>query len=129
MGLACVRIYADAEGGSHFGTTRVDLASTDFAPPAPPLEVSEIVPARHGFLRAPSGWLGDWHPTPARQFMSLLTGVLEVSVSDGETRRMGPGDIVLLEDTEGKGHLTRVVSDEPAVLMFAQLDARRSPRQ
>ena len=99
----------------------IELASADFAPPAPPLEVSEIVEARHGFLRASPGWFGDWHPTPARQFMCLLSGVLEVSVSDGETRRMTPGTVVLLEDTAGRGHATRVVSEEPAVLVFAQV--------
>ena len=120
MVLECVRI-ADSEGESHFGTSSVTLSSADFAPPAPPLEVSEVLEARHGFLRAASGWFGDWHPTPARQYMCLLSGVLEVSASDGETRRMKPGTIVLLEDTTGQGHATRVVSEEAAVLVFAQV--------
>ncbi|MEJ2239175.1 MAG: cupin domain-containing protein [Gemmatimonadales bacterium] len=121
MALECVRIFADSEGESHFGRSGVALSSRDFAPPAPPLEVSEVLEAGHGFLRAAPGWFGDWHPTPTRQFMCLLSGVLEVSVSDGETRRISPGAIVLLEDTEGRGHSTRVVSDEPAVLAFAQV--------
>ncbi len=121
MALECVRLFADSEGESHFGTASIDLSSTEFAPPAPPLEVSEVAQARHGFLRAAPGWFGDWHPTPARQFMCLLSGVVEVAVTDGETRRMTPGTIVLLEDTAGRGHSTRVVSEEPAVLVFAQL--------
>ena len=121
MSLECVRLYADSDGQSHFDSISVDLQSTDFAPPAPPLEVSDVVDSRHGFLRAAPGWFGDWHPTPTRQFMCLLSGALEVSVSDGETRRMTPGAIVLLEDTDGRGHATRVVSDEAAVLVFAQL--------
>lgn len=121
MALGCIRLYADSQGESHFGTTSLHLVSTDFAPPAPPLEVSEVAEGRHGFLRAPPGWFGDWHPTPARQFISLLSGTLEVEASDGEVRRMCAGEIVLLEDTEGRGHSTRVTSEEPAVLMFAQL--------
>lgn len=121
MSLECVRLYADSSGQSHFGDFGVSLTGQDFAPPAPPLEVSEIVEARHGFLRASPGWFGDWHPTPARQFMCLLSGTLEVAVSDGETRRISAGAIVLLEDTEGRGHTTRVVSDEAAVLVFAQV--------
>ena len=121
MSLECVRLYADSKGESHFGHVSVSLQDVDFAPPAPPLEVSDIVEARHGFLRAAPGWWGDWHPTPARQFMCLLSGTLEVEVSDGETRRMSPGMIVLLEDTKGRGHTTRVVSDEPVVLVFAQV--------
>ncbi|MBT8488633.1 MAG: cupin domain-containing protein [Gemmatimonadetes bacterium] len=124
MAFEIVRLFADADGESHFTTTTVELASIDFAPPAPPLEVSEMVDARHGFLRAPPGWFGDWHPTPARQFMCLLRGVLEVAVSDGEVRRMTPGMVVLLEDLEGRGHSTRVVSDEPALLVFAQIPGK-----
>lgn len=121
MALECVRLFADSAGESHFEPLDIVLTSEDFAPPAPPLEVSQTVEARHGFLRASPGWFGDWHPTPARQFMCLLSGVLEVSVSDGETRRITPGTIVLLEDTAGIGHATRVVSKEAAVLAFAQL--------
>ncbi len=33
----------------------------------------------------------------------------EVTASDGEKRRFGPGSIVLLDDTTGKGHQTRAV--------------------
>lgn len=121
MFLECVRLYSDSSGQSHFGDLRVGLMSRDFAPPAPPLDVTEVVEARHGFLRAPPGWFGDWHPTPARQFMCILSGAMEVAVSDGETRRIVPGVILLLEDTEGRGHATRVVSDEAAVLVFAQV--------
>jgi hypothetical protein len=115
VALECVRLFADSAGESHFATLSIGLSSSHFAPPAPPLDVSEVVEARHGFLRAPPGWFGEWHPTPARQFMCLLSGVLEVSVSDGETRRMTQGTIILLEDTTGRGHATRVVSEEPAV--------------
>lgn len=121
MALECVRIFADADGESHFEDITVPLTATDFAPPAPAVEVSDIVASRHGFLRAPTGWFGDWHPTPARQYMCLLSGVLEVAVSDGEVRRMSAGAITLLEDLEGRGHSTRVISDEAAVLVFAQL--------
>ena len=121
MSLNCVRLFADSEGESHFGDFRIDLVTQDFAPPAPPLNVSKVVEARHGFCRVPPGWFGDWHPAPSRQFMCLLSGALEVAVSDGETRRISPGMILLLEDTAGRGHATRVVSDEAAVLVFAQL--------
>jgi len=121
VSVEAVRIFTDSDGESHFGPLSIDFSARDFAPPAPPVEVSEVVPSRHGFLRAPPGWFGDWHPTPARQFMCLLSGILEVGVSDGEVRRMSPGTIVLLEDLEGRGHSTRVVSAEAAVLVFAQL--------
>ena len=121
MALRCVRVYADSDGESHFDDTEIQLNSVDFAPPAPPLDISAVREAKYGFLSAPTGWFGDWHPAPQRQVMCLLSGVLEVGVSDGETRQIESGTITLVEDTEGVGHRSRVVSAEPAVMVFAQL--------
>jgi len=45
--------------------------------------------------------------------------VLEVELSDGTKRRIGPGDLVLLEDTTGKGHVTRLVS--PVTCLFIRV--------
>lgn len=108
-----VRIYADANGESHFGDAEVALSPADYAPPAAPLEVSAATDAqRFVFVGGASGWEGDWHPSPRRQFVFILTGVVEVRVSDGEVRDFGPGSVALLEDTVGRGHFSRVTSDE-----------------
>ena len=93
----------------------IELRSDDFAPPAPPFELSAPFPAERALLfEFPAGWFGDWHPSPRRQLYINLGGRLEAKVADGETRRVGPGDIVLLEDLTGKGHVTRVLDDEPS---------------
>ena len=63
-------------------------------------------------MSSPPGWHGDWHPAPQRQWIIILSGELEVEVSDGEIRIFGPGSVVLVEDTFGKGHVSRVVSRE-----------------
>ena len=108
--MRILRIAADAEGCSHFGETDVETAPKDFAPPAAPLEVSAFQPASQwGFLRLPVGWDGRWHPTPARQLIVCLSGQFEITVGDGRSHRFGPGEMVLLEDTEGQGHVTKVV--------------------
>jgi len=60
------------------------------------------------------------HPAPRRQMAVILRGTLEVETRSGLTRRFGPGDLVFLEDTEGSGHITRVV-DAPAALLEIQL--------
>jgi len=52
----------------------------------------------------------DWHTAPRRQFAINMTGTLEVEVSDGTRHQIGQGDLVYLEDTSGKGHVTRVLS-------------------
>ena len=58
----------------------------------------------------------DWHPAPARQFVLLLKGELEVEVSDGERRAFTQGTIVFLEDTKGKGHKDHAVNDDELLL-------------
>ena len=111
--LEIVSIYTDVNGESHFGHSKITFDLVDYAPPAPPISVSDIQ-ATDGvqFISSPVGWYGDWHPAPKRQLMFCLTGELEVTVSDGETRRFGPGSPILVEDTSGKGHISRVVGSE-----------------
>src|SRR5262245_25526214 len=48
-----------------------------------------------------------WHTGPARQFVITLSGHSEVEVSGGVHVVAGPGHINLIEDTTGKGHITR----------------------
>jgi quercetin dioxygenase-like cupin family protein len=117
-----VRVYADAAGESHFQDVDVELAEVSFAPPAPPLYLSPFLPAtQFGLVRIPAGWHGDWHPTPQRQVFVYLAGEIEAQVSDGEIRRFVPGSVTLVEDTTGKGHVSRVVSPDDALLALVQL--------
>lgn len=107
------RIYTGEDGETHFGEVAVDLVAADFAPPAPPMRLSEGQAASDvRFLGAPAGWDSEPHPTPRRQYVVVLRGTCEATTSDGEVRRFPPGDIVLLEDTHGRGHRTRIVGDE-----------------
>ena len=104
--------YSDAQGESHLDEVEVKQTLSQAAPPAPPILVSAFNPASQwGFFSAPVGWFGDWHPAPARQFMILLSGAVDVMASDGGVLKMRPGDIVLLEDTWGRGHRSTNVSD------------------
>ena len=48
-----------------------------------------------------------WHTGPARQFVITLSGRSEVEVSGGVHVLTSPGHINLIEDTTGKGHITR----------------------
>lgn len=112
------RLYADAQGESHFEDVEVDLMLTEYVPPAPPLELSSMTPAQQfGFMRAPAGWSSDWHPSYERNAFFVLTGEWEVTASDGETRRFPAGSVLRVEDTSGKGHSSRVISDSLAAMV------------
>lgn len=110
MQAAFVRIFADERGGSHFADAVDAMVPAVFAPPAPPLSVSE--PGRATatrFIGAPAGWDSPPHPAPSRQWVIILRGTVEVRTTDGAVRRFGPGTVVHLEDTVGPGHATRVL--------------------
>lgn len=105
------RLFNDEQGIARFESLEFDLAERVFAPSAPPLDVSDPVTAS-GFmvLRSPAGWTDPAHPAPARQFMVMLAGRLEVTAA-GETRTFLAGDILLVEDTEGAGHGSTVIDE------------------
>jgi oxalate decarboxylase/phosphoglucose isomerase-like protein (cupin superfamily) len=118
-----IRIYSDENGESHFEELDIEFKSMDYAPPAPPLDVSQFMPAnQYAFLRAPVGWSGDWHPAPFRQIHFYLAGEVDAEVSDGETRTIKAGDVVLVEDTSGKGHRSQNVGSTEGLIAVVKLD-------
>ncbi|MFA4876390.1 MAG: cupin domain-containing protein [Methanoregula sp.] len=105
------RLYADADGKSHFDTVTVEQHLATGAPPAAPFYISgDQLASKYRFYSFQPGWIGDWHPCPARQFLALMSGTVEMETTDGTIRRFVPGDLVLLEDTSGRGHVTRNLS-------------------
>lgn len=51
----------------------------------------------------------DFHPAPRRQLVVNLFGAVELETGLGEIRRLGAGDILLADDTTGRGHISRDV--------------------
>ena len=58
-----------------------------------------------------------WHPAPRRQFIVLLQGEYEITVGSGESKRFTPGDVVLVEDVDGTGHVFTNLSGDELTLM------------
>jgi len=52
----------------------------------------------------------------------MLEGKVDIEIGDGTVRRFGPGDILLAEDTTGRGHISRAVAGEPRRSIFITLD-------
>ena len=113
-----IRLFADDAGASHFEDAEVEFTDNDYTSSAPPLGLSSITPAaQFRFMNAPAGWESDWHRSGARNFFIVIKGEWEVTASDGETRRFGPQSLLLVEDTTGKGHKSRVVADSIAAMV------------
>jgi hypothetical protein len=75
-----------------------------------------------------------WHTGPARQFVITLSGNSEVEVSGGVHVLAGPGHINLIEDTTGKGHITRNFGPDDRIALTIPLadgvmiEGTRKPR-
>ena len=72
-------------------------------------------------MRAPAGWASDWHPSSTRNIFFVLGGEWEVTASDGKARRFAAGSVLLAEDTIGKGHASRVVSNTDSLAVMVRL--------
>ena len=116
------RLFAADDGESHFADVEIQFADSDYESSAPPLGLSSFSDAtQFGFMNAPSGWESDWHPSSARNFFVVMTGEWEVTASDGKTRRFRNGDLLLVEDTTGKGHKSKVIGDADSLAVMVQL--------
>ena len=111
------RIYADADGESHFEDVEVEMKSAPYNTGA----ISEMFAARGVMFRVSPDYFVDWHNAPRRQFVVNVTGTLEVTVSDGTTRRFGPGTVLLAEDASGKGHISRSLGGQERLSLFIPL--------
>jgi hypothetical protein len=112
------RISTDDQGNSHFDTVTVEQHLAHAAPPAAPFYVSADNPAsKYRFYTFEPGWIGELHPAPTRQFLALMTGAVEMETTDGTVVKFGPGDLILLEDTSGKGHVTRNIGKGYAMFL------------
>lgn len=117
--LSYARLYVDSAGVSHFDDRELPLSLEDYSPPANPIAVHALKNADTAtFVLLPIGASEDWHPAPKRQFAVIVKGVVEVTAGDNEKRLFGPGTIVLLEDTTGTGHRTRVVGEEESLTLM-----------
>ena len=117
-----VRVYTDESGESHFDDIELELTPKNVAPPAPAINLSSDIPAtQFVFYSFPPGWIGDWHPVPQRQIFFFLAGEFSGEVSDGEVRIFKAGDVVLGEDTTGKGHRSWVTSQTDVLAAVVQL--------
>ena len=114
-----INLWADEDGVSHFRDLEVDLRDIPQGG-----ALSEPLKATNVWFRAtPEGQHMDWHPAPRRQFViSLAGGVVELIASDGEVRLIGRGEVVLVEDTYGKGHKTKAFDGLPRLSVFIGLD-------
>lgn len=116
------RLFADDSGESHFDDIEIEFTATDYVQSAAPLDLSATFPASQvSFMRAPVGWVSEFHVSSARNLFVVLSGEWEVTASDGNSRRFAAGSALLVEDTTGTGHSSRVIGKTAALAAMVEL--------
>ena len=118
--MRITRIYADESGESRFADAEIQMASATLFPHLPPFRMCAF--GGKGdiklFSTPPAFRVHDFHTAPTRQFAVALNGTVEYETSDGEIRRQAPGNVVLVEDTQGRGRITRFADGEQFFLFI-----------
>ena len=115
------RVFADDDGETHFED--VSLPAERRSSPTGAVEAVAPLEAEGLAFRLVLEEASDTDPhnAPRRLLIVQIDGTVEVEVSDGEKRQFGPGSVLLVEDTTGKGHLTRNLTGRPRSTLIATL--------
>src|SRR5512143_3465544 len=87
-------LYTDANGESHFRDIEIEWAEERRGS-----KLSKRFPATGIIFRETEAVHSlSWHPAPRRQYIFNLDAAAKLTASDGESRTIGPGEVILVED-------------------------------
>ena len=111
-------LYEDESGESHFRDIEIEWSEErNFS------KYSARMPANGIIFRETSGdYELDWHPAPRRQYIVNLDAGVKITASDGEAREIKAGEIILVEDLTGKGHLSKSLGGQMRHSLFIPID-------
>jgi hypothetical protein len=112
------RIFSDDSGESHFEDIKIPLKESGEIGFLSEIQaVSGII-----FRKVNPHYDFDFHQAPARQYIVLQDGAIEIETSLGEKKTFEAGNVLLVEDTFGKGHRTRNLKEAVRSSIFVTLD-------
>jgi hypothetical protein len=111
-------LYTDADGESHFRDIEIEWADVRGS-----RKYSERLPASGIIFRETGGDYDlDWHTAPRRQYIINLDAGVLITASDGESREICAGEVFLVEDITGKGHLSKALGGKIRHSIFVPID-------
>lgn len=111
-------IYVDDAGETHWRDIEVKwVEEQKFSKMSPRLPATGII-----FRETSGDYDLDWHPAPRRQYIINLDGGVRITASDGEVREIGAGEVILVEDVRGKGHLSKSLGGKMRRSIFVPVE-------
>src|SRR6201982_3250519 len=112
------RLWVDDKGESHFKDVEIEYTES-----GPAGKLSPRMPATGIIFReVPPQYDLSWHPAPRRQYIINLDAGVQITASDGEAREIGAGEVILVEDVHGKGHLSKSIGGKMRHSIFVPID-------
>ena len=107
-----IRLYTGPDNQTHEEEIEPQFAGNVF----------KMLPVKGAELRrSAAGSVMDWHPGAARQYVITLSGQGEVEIAGGKKIPAPPGQIELIEDVTGKGHISRVTGTDDRIMLWLPL--------
>jgi hypothetical protein len=111
-------IYVDDTGETHWRDIEIQWVEERNGS-----KLSARLPANGIIFRETGGDYDlDWHPAPRRQYIINLDGGVRITASDGEAREIGAGEVILVEDVRGKGHLSKSIGGKMRHSIFVPIE-------
>ncbi|NLD24108.1 MAG: hypothetical protein GX670_07770 [Bacteroidales bacterium] len=115
--MKVTRVYSDKNGNSQFEDIDIELFDNgEIGQLSKNIDVKSLQ-----FRKVSPNYDYDFHHAPQKQYIVLLDGGVEITTSLGETRQFQTGEILLMEDTTGKGHKTRNLERRERTSIFIHL--------
>lgn len=116
-GQAVVCIYASADGTSRLADGRIPLHAGERGLWSDSRGATSWMVAKG----LPAGGK-DWHRGSQVGLSIVISGAWEIEAGDGQKRRLGTGSVLVVLDTTGQGHRSRVLGDEACVVVGVGLE-------
>lgn len=115
--MKVTRVYSDKNGNSQFEDIDIELFDNgEIGQLSKNIDVKSLQ-----FRKVSPDYDYDFHHAPQKQYIVLLDGGVEITTSLGETRQFQTGEILLMEDTTGKGHKTKNLERRERTSIFIHL--------
>lgn len=116
--MKITRIFTGSDNESHFEEVEIPLTdSGEIGALSEHVKATGVI-----FRETPGDYNFSWHNAPQRQYVIMLEGQVDIEIGDGTVRRFSTGDILLAEDTTGRGHISRAVDEKLRKSLFITLD-------
>lgn len=111
--MKVTKLYSGEDGKSYFADIEIEHATQRrLGAYSKAYSVKDLY-----FRDSVAGGEAPWHDDPQPQYIVYLEGKVEIEASGGEKRLFLPGDILLVTDMTGKGHITRVLTPSRALII------------